>query len=338
MNKNIIKIALITAIMFFGVFFSGIDSAKAEGDNTGYAQCYYYWEETINFGNVDGQDKPVYDIKGYNVGINVYKVGNSAGDFRGWATVGCGIGKTNNTCTIDNYNNVFHDVKRYSGVFGADNDCYGSIGTGEANKCKTVNWKCPEKIYVSKDYGSDKMTIHVLSGKCVSGVNCTEHQLSKSNIKSNGEPTELDVVKQVTQGTRTSNNSGDEIEKIQNWGNYGKNGDEYRIDGSDCTIISGELQTKLSQLFWVITIVGILLLIVMTAIEFIKVITASEEDGLKGAFKHTVIRAVCAIILLLLPVLINAVINIINDNNFIKDENGNVVIGDSGDPLCKVAQ
>ena len=72
----------------------------------------------------------------------------------------------------------------------------------------------------------------------------------------------------------------------------------------------------------------------MSAIEFIKAVTGSDEDGLKGAIKHTFIRIICAIILLLLPMLITWILNIANNNNYKIDDKGNYVIGDNGNPLC----
>ena len=72
----------------------------------------------------------------------------------------------------------------------------------------------------------------------------------------------------------------------------------------------------------------------MTMIEFIKVITASDEDGLKAAFKNTVRRIIAAIILLLLPMFIIWILNIANDSRMKTDEFGDPVIGEDGSPLC----
>ena len=118
---------------------------------------------------------------------------------------------------------------------------------------------------------------------------------------------------------------------IKNWGE--KVGNTYTISdiGSPCGIISVELSNILSNILWIISIVGILLVIVMTAISFIKAITGSDDEKFKQAVKHLWIRIVVIIILLLLPVIVGAVIGVIN-----KYGAGEVQIGDDNNIFCNV--
>ena len=77
--------------------------------------------------------------------------------------------------------------------------------------------------------------------------------------------------------------------------------------------------------------------VAMTAIEFVKVITASDEDGLKGAIKNTFRRLIMIIVLLLLPAIIIWILNITNANRYQTDSDGGYVIGGDGNPVCKGA-
>lgn len=325
MNKNIIKITLITAIMFFGVFFTNIDSAKAAES----CVCSFFGEdggETIGQKENQQKRKTIYLVQ-----FTVYKGQHT-------------------------YTNS--DIKYFGEATVSETDTgYAGTNTTEVKAMLTPN---PSAKFMDK-YNTGSFT-SVVEKKCTktacAGIDVTFHsyrmskeiglQVRRENLDGDGSHNadlfaisndEAEVVKSSEydidgNGVITKT----DFDGIEQWGDKGKDNEQYESGENNCAIIPIDLRDKLSQLFWAITIVGILLLIIMTAIEFIKVVTASEEDGLKGAFKHTVIRAICAIILLLLPMLINMVINIVNDNNFIKDENGKIVIGDSGDPLCKVAQ
>ena len=91
------------------------------------------------------------------------------------------------------------------------------------------------------------------------------------------------------------------------------------------------MRDLLNRIFWYISIAGIVLLIVMTAISFIKAITGSDDEKLRDAFKHLLIRAIAVVVLLLLPVILTAIIDIINNNS-----GGEVIIGADGNPTCSV--
>ena len=67
--------------------------------------------------------------------------------------------------------------------------------------------------------------------------------------------------------------------------------------------------------------------------EFIKVITGQDDEGIKKALKHSLIRIVCAVLLLLLPMLVNFIITVIN-NAF----SGEVTIGANGEVTCGVGK
>ncbi len=103
--------------------------------------------------------------------------------------------------------------------------------------------------------------------------------------------------------------------------------------GDPCLIIDGSLQELLSHVFWIISILGIILVVVMTALSFIKAIVGSDDEKFRDAFRHLITRIIVVIILLLLPMILNFIISIINDN-----VSGVVKIGSDGKtPFCDIA-
>ncbi len=112
-------------------------------------------------------------------------------------------------------------------------------------------------------------------------------------------------------------------------------GNEYSIDdvGNDCSLIDDDMSNILSSVFWFISVVAIILVVVMTAIGFIKAIVGSDDEKLKTAFSHLITRLIVVFILLLLPMFLTFIINIINDNI-----GGTVKIGADGDIFCDITK
>lgn len=135
-----------------------------------------------------------------------------------------------------------------------------------------------------------------------------------SATPSSSEKSSDDVVKENQKKAVKNMQEADvDVNKIKKWGKQ-KTKTESKQEGS-CDVINSDLRDFLKDFLGIISIVGIILLLLMTAMEFVKVITSSEEDSLRTAFKHTIIRIFCAILLLLLPTIVGAVINVINKVN-----------------------
>ena len=104
--------------------------------------------------------------------------------------------------------------------------------------------------------------------------------------------------------------------------------------GDPCQIIDGSLKKILNSAFWIISIAGIILLVVMTAISFIKAIVGSDDEKLRDAISHLFTRIIVVIILLLLPMLLSFIITLIN--NTVGD--GKVSVGSDGNVFCDVTK
>ena len=102
-----------------------------------------------------------------------------------------------------------------------------------------------------------------------------------------------------------------------------------------CDIIPTSVRTFLKDFFLLIQVFGIILLVVMSLIEFVKAIAGSDNDSLRKAIKNTFKRIIITVILLLLPVLIVWTLDMINNNAYETDDNGKRIIGADNNPLCK---
>lgn len=101
--------------------------------------------------------------------------------------------------------------------------------------------------------------------------------------------------------------------------------------GEPCGIISDRLRELLNTIFWVISIAGIILVVILTALSFIKAIVGSDDEKFRDAFKHLFTRIIVVIILLLLPAILSFIITLINNNS-----TGEVTVGQDGNLYCDI--
>ncbi len=138
-----------------------------------------------------------------------------------------------------------------------------------------------------------------------------------------------DYIDSLTE-TDSSDSDGSIIEKIVAWGSSTL-GLDYDLSSDSCSLISAEVREFLGDVFSYMSIIGIVILVIMTGINVVKVITASEDDALKGFLKNLWKRIVCLIILLLLPMLVTFIIQVVNGVADIWGVN-------SDDPLCSITE
>lgn len=121
---------------------------------------------------------------------------------------------------------------------------------------------------------------------------------------------------------------GPNTEYIQNWAKENGYNDVYEL-GDPCSIISDDLLRLLQNAFFLISVIGIILVVAMTALSFVKAVVGSDDEKLRDALKHLVTRIIVIIILLLLPMILDFIISIINTT-------GEVSINKDGDVFCDV--
>lgn len=111
----------------------------------------------------------------------------------------------------------------------------------------------------------------------------------------------------------------DAIERIKNAADAETSGDrDYGLssDGSvTCSSLLGDRNVEyISKIILVICVIGVILVVILGATDFIKAIASSDDDALKQAFKRIKNRIISVIVLLLLPALINMLLSFINGN------------------------
>lgn len=332
MGKNIIKMTLMTAVMFFGVFFINVDSAQAEG----YAKCTYEGKKLTK--TVGGNNLRSY-YRFYRVDLAINRGDNDK--FSGDVTVGC--------------TDEILENERKDSAFKTDGTCYiHNVNIALKNNSKVLKksfsnsgkMSCPDSIYIEYGDGFKSLGLNFSSGDkfekfSITGTPKISETGSTSSSKEDAGGTiradHANSANPENQADAYKPECGDEcIANIMKWGE--ESDSEFGAEDADCTALQAtydegkSIRNFLNNLLWIISIIGVILLIIMTAVEFIKVVTGQDDSGIIKAFKHTIIRIVCVIILLLLPVIIMAIVKIVNENSI------GAKIGADGQVLCGVGE
>ena len=125
-------------------------------------------------------------------------------------------------------------------------------------------------------------------------------------------------------------NSTGNVGSILEWANSAE--ENNASVGDPCYVIGDDLKNLLSSAFWIISVVGIILVVVMTTLSFIKAMVGSDDEKFRDAIKHLYTRIIVVIILLMLPMLLNFIINLINNSM----GEGTYTIGSDGDVFCEI--
>lgn len=121
-----------------------------------------------------------------------------------------------------------------------------------------------------------------------------------------------------------------QVEFILKWLEIAKNKkiSDNILSADACDIISRELATYINNFFIYICVGGIILLVVLSSLNLIKVIAGHDNDGLYKFLQNLKVRIICLVVLLVLPVIIPYLLNTINNIAPIVGYN-------SDNPLCK---
>ena len=178
-----------------------------------------------------------------------------------------------------------------------------------------------ESHYVSKDsfqkFSSSKdVDVKSYTEDVIAGKTPVVHGGGNGNNDAVTKKKEDETVTKAAEGKNVD--SIDDIRKVTK----DKYTQDVNYDDMGCHELLGDGNIDLiSKGFMVIAAAGVIILIVLGATDFVKVITAGDDDGLATAFKKIKNRIISVIILLLLPVIIDLFLNLLNDN-FTMEENG----------------
>ena len=351
LSKVIIFSVIISLTIF--AFIGSAEAKLPENDiktDDGYALCRY--QKTVQVNATDSR------VGKYDTNVSVYLWAYLQNKkYKTGAYIVQSVSENSKTePSIPNYDSDLRDKEDMAKLLGANT--------------KGSKWKCPDKIYLSGESGTDtrtngKFIIHFANGKFRNGGghgdtnNSIKEQLNKNlaiDLKKDSSKSEKNITVNLSKGTTVQTakeahestvndiNNGDiggeeetknlvDTSAIKNWANGKKNG-QFKKDNTNSScgdVINQDVKDFLNQLFSYITIAGIILIVVMSMVSGIKVITLSEEKAIRSFFKSIWVRVVCLIILLLLPFLVNFVVSTVNNIAKIPGVNSN-------DPTCGVGK
>ena len=312
-------------ILFVCIIFINVDRINAEEISTadGFSRCVYT-------GRVqDGQGNFV--ATSVSVVIRVYK--DSDGVIRSYANMRCSEtytemnagGADMDACPINNYNDIFHH---------ADEILYPTFGDG--------GWKCPGEVYVNivpqNPYAGGNISLTKQAGYQSLSLSdeYSKTENSATSFESDDDSGDFVRVPSVSEAVEDAyeeagiNSVDVDTAAIKRWAEENGLSGDVSI-GDPCQAISGNVSNMLVIAFWIISVASIVLLVVMTAISFVKAIVGSDEEKLKAAFQHLLTRIIVVIILLLLPTILTFVIDVINENAA-----GEISVGTDGNIFCDI--
>ena len=300
MNKNMLKILVISFTLIFGVFFINVDGVKA--DNS--CSCYYIWYVEGNNSDVKTEENFYTEIKYSNSGPEVVK--------------SCTFGYVSNQ--NGSRDNATTNTKSCSGKISIGSNFNVDYKNIVNNNCSVSSCNA-KKIYVTKGYGGNP-------GELTTNVDTSLYGASQAQQK--------DIFNSAIEGNINRTTNADNNNDAENLtlddivgGIKSVKNPEKGITGT-CELIDSQLIQFLKNLFIVIQVAGVILMVILTLIEFVKALTASSDDGLSGAFKNTIKRIIATVVLLILPMIIIWIINIVNDSYSDK----HTQIGGDGNPIC----
>ena len=91
-----------------------------------------------------------------------------------------------------------------------------------------------------------------------------------------------------------------------------------KLDGManpDCSeVYGGGIQEWINNAFMFAKYIGLALVVILTTMDFLKVVAGDKDDGLKNAFNRFIKRCIAVFLLFLTPVIINFVFDILGDS------------------------
>lgn len=232
--------------------------------------------------------------------------------------------------SFQNYNDIFHNTDSFKDQFKSNDKFICPTLYYKGDKIKGVELFYSSNLPVIGSHSLEKAVLK--ENECVSQNQTVDWNKVTEDAEEGALGAEED---------RYNNEIDDDIRddifvdvsKIKDWAQNHGYGDDIDSIGDPCSVINGELKNILSSGMWLISISAIIILVVMTALGFIKAIVGSDDEKLKDAFKNLVTRIIVVIILLLLPMILTFIIELINNSS-----QGEVKIGSDGNLYCDISK
>jgi len=215
-----------------------------------------------------------------------------------------------------NYNDIYHQTDKFK----------DKISENGKFKCPTLYWNNVSKggkNYIQASYNDLKMGNSFLDEsniECISQNQQVDFEKLKQGASQDAANRE---------STKEDSSGEKNVDAIKEWGSKNQQGNDISNVGN-CDVIGGETRAFLNKIFSYISVIGIIIVVVMSMIDGIKVITASEDGAMGNFLKGLRVRAICLILLLVLPMLVTFVVSTINNV-------ANIAGVNSDNPLCGVS-
>lgn len=349
MNKKINKLILLS--IFILTLFFKVNTVNAQTTDCTYgAVCTYEFcgrrSVQLQPGNLSVSCPNNSGNVILNIAFRCYDKdtpASSCKSFYSWARAAKNNGTSHQNIEWDNYDETFNNVDHYSlAQPNSPNTIKARFNKDGKVNCLSLYATITTSFTNGTGDNRYRFSFRPDGGKMVSltKTTCISKEQTNDEITSQMESSCAEQANKASQRTTTpsessGSSSGDSTcdetcQKIINWAKAEGYNTTSKV-GDPCNAISGTVTKILQSIFMLISVVGIILLVAMTSISFVKAIVASDDNKIKDAAKSLKTRIIVIIILLVLPVLLSFIINIVNSNS-----NGKIKIGSDGKVFCDV--
>ena len=204
-------------------------------------------------------------------------------------------------CSNDNYNFIVDEEDRHICKVVIKSNSDGNVEMTYGDQ-KTIN---PKKGTYTCTVGGDSITFTL------------PKDLPKNSISSTSDcPNLSSSAKKETDNDENTETTEEEKEHLDN-SDYdnSNNGLNSETGELDCTqVIKGDLLTYIEKILSLMKYAGIILCIGLTIADFAKAIIGDDKDALNKITKKAFIRIILVALLFFLPIIINFVLSIVNEN------------------------
>lgn len=314
-----------------------VDSVSAD-DYTKSIRCYYKGTRKTEYRNTSTGQTTISNTFPFVYGVQYRCNDKKCSSRSSWAN---GVFSDSGlTVNVTNYDDYFsgNNLDKFESLFGYKKN------KGFSRCPKYLDYTGPSigAAGIKKDENNwiaiNSFTDEVKAGELIetemnadnSGL---EEKVSSLASKYHGKIEEHAEGSPSNDGVEKEGSNEEYADVISNWAKNHRDEtlkDKSKYDDANCTGLLENIDKELKSGIVATNIIGAIILVLTMSVDFVKAISSGDADIMATTFKRCKNRIIATIILLLLPILLNFVIDIVN-NNVIKTKTGKIKIGKTTD-------
>lgn len=284
MKNKLVKTLMISFVLVFSMFFIDLDNAKAD---------IPYCSVNDKFSKAASCSYPNKGLFTTQLDLEVYFGKTTSGNY-------CAEIKNVKLESWVDFNESDIATNRQKVAFDLTDETMSSV----LNKNE-----CPNLKFVNDyDFWTTETTKFTVSDKDMNSAACTASQIASAGSECwvlPGEQFKTITSSEMEDAVKDSTGQRNIANGIDTTGGVGNT--------AGCTMFKddGEFLKMLKMAFTIMQIAGVVLLIVLSIVDFMRGIASDEQDRIKKLSKKFIFRLIAAAILILAPVIISFILDVL---------------------------